>query len=186
MEKNENQLTQIFQKEEAFQTLTLINTWLSNMDVKVSLVLALVGALMGIIFSDDNPKAFQIIVQVIQTSGVAELNGGEIFAAILVAILYLSNFISLMCFMQVLKAKIKNPNNDSSLFFFRSINDMNLQDYIEKINQVTERELIEDLVEQIHTNSMICTQKVIWYNKGIKFLLVTIILWFLCVCFRLL
>lgn len=185
MGKNKNQLKQIFKKEDAFQTLTLINTYTSNMDIKVSFMLALVGALISIIFSNDIPRAFQIVIQVIQILGVAKLNGGEIFAAILVVILYISNFLSLMCFIQVLKAKVQNPNNASSLFFFGSISNMELQSYIRKVNQITESQLIEDLEEQIHTNSIICTQKVIWYNRGIKFLLVTVILWFLCMCFKL-
>ena len=45
--------------------------------------------------------------------------------------------------------------------------------------------MIDDLEEQIHTNSKICSLKAKWYNKGIKFLLVTVILWFVCMIFQL-
>lgn len=61
---------------------------------------------------------------------------------------------------------------------------MELQNYRDKVNHITEQELIGDLEEQIHTNSQICNQKAKWYNNGIKFLLITIILWFICMAFR--
>ena len=47
------------------------------------------------------------------------------------------------------------------------------------------KEMIDDLEEQIHTNSKICSLKAKWYNKGIKFLLATVILWFVCMIFQL-
>lgn len=45
--------------------------------------------------------------------------------------------------------------------------------------------MIDDLEEQIHTNSKICSLKAKWYNEGIKFLLATVILWFVCMIFQL-
>lgn len=61
---------------------------------------------------------------------------------------------------------------------------MELQNYKDRANSITEQELIEGLEEQIHTNSKICNQKAKWYNIGIKFLLGTVILWFVCMVFR--
>ena len=81
-------------------------------------------------------------------------------------------------------ARVKNLNNASSLFFFGSIGATELQIYKDKANQITEQDLIDDLEEQIYTNSRICNQKAKWYNNGIKFLLITIILWFICMAFR--
>lgn len=176
------QSQQIFKKDDAFQTLTLINTWTGNIDTKISFALALVGVLIGMIFSNGLPNVFQKITQV---SKLAELNGGEILAAILVGLLYFASFLSIVCFMWAIIARLKNPTNASSVFYFGSIEKMELQEYRDKMNQITERELIEDLEEQIHTNSKICNQKAKWYNRGIKFLLVTIVLWFICMTFRL-
>lgn len=61
---------------------------------------------------------------------------------------------------------------------------MELQNYKNEVNQITERKLMEDLEEQIHTNSRICNQKIKWYNNGIKFLLTTIVIWLVCITFR--
>ncbi|MDE6019648.1 MAG: hypothetical protein K2H01_01445 [Ruminococcus sp.] len=178
----QSQPQQTFKKDDAFQILTLINTWISNIDTKTSFALALASIFIGMIFTNGIPNAFQRIVDV---SELTELNRGEIYAVILVSLLCLASFLSIICFMMAIIVRVKNLNNATSLFFFGSIGKMELQSYREKANLITERELIDDLEEQIHTNSRICNQKAKWYNKGIMFLLATIVLWFVCVFFRL-
>ena len=164
-----------FKKEDAYETLGIINTWIGNMDTKVSFAL-------GVIFEKGIPNAFERITEV---SKLAELSGGEIIAAILVALLYLSSFISILCFMLSIIARVKNLNNASSAFFFGSIGNMTLENYKNAVKDMDEKEIVDDLEEQIHTNSKICSLKAKWYNKGIKFLLVTVILWFVCMIFQL-
>ena len=171
---NQNSTGQGFKKDDAYQTLSMINTWIGNIDTKISFALALAGVLIGMIFSGGLPNAFQRITQV---SKLSELNGGEIFAALLVGLLYCASFLSIVSFMWAIIARVKNLNNVSSLFFFGSIGAMELQNYRDKANHTTEQELID-------TNSRICNQKAKWYNNGIKFLLITIVLWFICMAFR--
>ena len=178
---NQNSTGQGFKKDDAYQTLSMINTWIGNIDTKISFALALAGVLIGMIFSGGLPNAFQRITHV---SKLSELNGGEICAVLLVGLLYCASFLSIVSFMWAIIARVKNLNNASSLFFFGSIGAMELQNYRDKANQITEQDLIDDLEEQIHTNSRICNQKAKWYNNGIKFLLITIILWFICMAFR--
>ena len=178
---NQNSTGQGFKKDDAYQTLSMINTWIGNIDTKISFALALAGVLIGMIFSGGLPNAFQRITQV---SKLSELNGGEIFAVLLVGLLYCASFLSIVSFMWAIIARVKNLNNVSSLFFFGSIGAMELQNYRDKANQITEQDLIDDLEEQIHTNSRICNQKAKWYNNGIKFLLITIVLWIICMAFR--
>lgn len=103
----------------------------------------------------------------------------------MVALLYLSSFISILCFMLSIIARVKNLNNASSAFFFGSIGNMTLENYKNAVKDMDEKEIVDDLEEQIHTNSKICSLKAKWYNKGIKFLLVTVILWFVCMIFQL-
>lgn len=171
-----------FKKDDAYETLGIVNTWIGNMDTKVSFALALAGVLIGVIFEKGMPSAFERITEV---SKLAELSGGEIIAAILVSMLYLSGFISILCFMLSIIARVKNLNNAPSIFFFGSIGNMKLENYKSAVKDKDEKELLDDLEEQIHTNSKICTLKAKWYNKGIKFLLVTVILWFVCIIFQL-
>ncbi len=173
---------QAFTKDDAYQSLNMINTWISNIDTKISFALALAGVIIGIIFSTGLPDALQRVGKV---SKLSELYGGEIIAAVLVCLLYIASFLSILYFMLSIIARVKNLNNTPSIYFFGSISVMDLQDYKYKVNNITEQEIIEDLEEQIHTNSKICNEKSKCYNRGIKFLLVTIILWFICMTFRL-
>ena len=62
---------------------------------------------------------------------------------------------------------------------------MTLENYKSAVKDMDEKEMIDDLEEQIHTNSKICSLKAKWYNEGIKFLLATVILWFVCMIFQL-
>ena len=82
-------------------------------------------------------------------------------------------------------ARIKNPNNFQSILFFGSIATMKLLDYKTKVNSMNQQEILEDLGEQIHINSMICNKKAKYYNKGMKLLMATIVIWFICMSFRL-
>lgn len=182
MDQDNNQFNQAFKKDDGFQALTIINTWIGNIDTKISFALALAGILIGMIFSNGVPGAF---IRVSEVSKLAELNGGEILAAVTVGLLYISSFISILFFMFAIIARVKDSNNAESLFFFGSISKMGLDDYRGKMNALTESELVKDIEEQIHTNSKICNLKATWYNRGIKVLLVTIVLWFICMSFGL-
>ena len=53
-----------FKKEDAYETLGIINTWIGNMDTKVSFALALAGVLIGVIFEKGIPNAFERITEV--------------------------------------------------------------------------------------------------------------------------
>ena len=183
-ESNEQQssVPSAFKKEDAYQSLEIINTWISNIDSKVSFALALVGVLMGFIFSQGVPSAFETISKV---QKLADLGGAEIIAGLLVSILYLSSLGCILCLVMAIVARTKETGNVTSAFFFGTISAMTLQDYKNKVGSITDEQLLEEVEEQIHTNSKICTLKSKWYNRGIKFLAVTIVLWFVCMVFQL-
>jgi hypothetical protein len=172
----------IFTKEDAYKTLEITNTWIKNIDDKVSYALALAGIVIGFVFGTGLPNSFKIVSGI---SKLEELNGGEIIGVILVCSLYIVSFLSILYFILAIISRIKNVNNAQSIFFFGSVTTMKLQDYKVRINSMSEQEIIEDLEEQIHTNSMICSKKVKCYNIGIRFFMATIILWFICMTFRL-
>lgn len=171
-----------FDKEDAYETLGIVNTWIGNIDTKVSFSLALSGALTGVIFDKGMPRIFRRIAEV---SNLQILSGGDIIGALLVASLYLSSFIAILCFMLSIIARVNNPSNAQSVFFFGSIGNMTLVNYKSSVKDMEEQDIIDDLEEQIHTNSMLCSLKAKWYNKGMKCLLATVILWFICMIFQL-
>ena len=171
-----------FDKEDAYETLGIINTWIGNIDTKVSFSLALSGALIGIIFDKGMPRIFKRIAEV---SNLKVLSGGDLIGTILVVLLYLASFISILCFMLSIIARVNNPSNAPSVFFFGSIGNMTLANYKKSIKAMNDQDIIDDLEEQIHTNSFICSLKAKWYNKGMKCLLAAVVLWFICMIFQL-
>lgn len=172
-----------YSREDAYKTLEIINGWIGNMDAKISFALAFVAILVGYIFSNGMPKIFGKIANVNKFS---ELSGVEIFAAVIVVLLYVISFASIGCLMIAVLARIKNSNGVESVFFFGTIGNMKLEKYKEKIDNLTDKEIITDLTEQIHTNSRICTKKAKWYNYGMRLLIFTVFLWFVCMIFRML
>ena len=165
MEEN-NQLNGVHTKEDVYRTLDMINNWINNIDTKVSFALALAGILMGFIFNmtlSDNEGTMVLV---------------------LTLLLYIANFGALLYFVLAITARVDNPNNAQSIFFFGSISTFKLVDYIEKTNNITEQEILEDLKEQVHTNSLICNKKVKHFIRGIKFLVATIFLLFIFMIFK--
>lgn len=168
-----------FSKEDAYKLLAIINTWISNFDSKSSLALGLLGVIMGFVFKGDKPI---LLPQLLKLLKLEEVSGYEIIVAIMIIGLHLSIIIAIIRFMIVITARINNPNKSTlkSKFFFGSICDFELDDYKNNISFMTDKDIINDLVEQIHTNSNICTIKAKNYKLGIYALFSTILFYFLC------
>ena len=66
MAQNDNQQHEYkaYKKEDAYETLGIINTWIGNMDTKVSFALTLAGVLIGVIFEKGMPNALKAIGKV--------------------------------------------------------------------------------------------------------------------------
>lgn len=175
-----NEQVQTFKKDDAYQTLNIINSWIGNIDTKVSFALAFVGVLIGSIFKEGLPKAFEKIGCV---SNVCKAEAIDIFAALLVILLYAVSFLAIIYFILAITARVHTQFQ--SIYFFGSISRMQLNEYKNKATNITEQELIEDLEEQIHTNSRICSLKASYYNKGLKGVFIAIGLWFICMIFQL-
>lgn len=172
-----------FSKDDAYQLLTIINTWISNFDSKCSFGLALVGILIGFTFTDSIPSSFTRLAGITK---LADLNACDVIGALMIVLLYLSSLCSLINLMLVMIARTKSPITSHSKFFFGSISDLELQNYKDKVSVMVDKDIIIDLEEQIHTNSKICTLKAKYYKRGMQALFVTALLWFACKIFRLL
>lgn len=182
LNSNNQQVNQVYTKEDAYQSLEMINTWISNIDTKVSFALALVGVIIGFVMEMGMPVSVQ---KVCGLSDGAKLTCVDIISVIIAMSLYIVSFLSIISFLLAVMARVENLNRKQSIFFFGSIGQMSFQNYRDIVKQMTEQEIIEDLEEQIHTNSKICIQKVKWYGIGMNFLVATIITWFICMFFRL-
>lgn len=178
--RNNEEEKQYFDKEDAYRTLELTNAWVGNVDTKISFALALVGVLSAFVFKGGLPSAFQTVID---KGNWSLITGGDIISVMIVSLLYLTSLSSLVFLLFGMIARTKA--NGDSLFFFGTIGAKKLEDYKSKINGYEEEHIKDDLIEQIHTNSQICKKKMWFYNKGMLLILVTVILWFVCMIFQL-
>lgn len=178
--KQQSKEEKVFSKDDAYQTLVMVNSWIGNIDAKVSFALAFVGVLIGSIFKEGLPNAFEKIGCV---TGICKAEATDILAALMVILLYGASFFAIICFILAITTRVRMQAE--SVFFFGSINKLQLNEYRNKVNNMSEQKLIEDLEEQIHTNSHICNLKAAYYNNGLKGLIITICFWFICMIFQL-
>ncbi|WP_455030808.1 Pycsar system effector family protein [Oribacterium sp.] len=163
----------MFEKEDAYKSLEITNSWIGNLDTKASFLLAYLSVVMGFVVSHGVPVVFS-------TTPTAPL-GMIYWAKIICAIgLYFSLILSAVFLLGTLTARINGKGNKPSLLFFGEISKQSLNDYKSKILNRTEDELIKDILEQIHTNAEICTKKSKYYNFGVKFVFVATVLYIAC------
>ena len=52
-----------YSREDAYQSLEMVNSWINNVDNKISYALAFIGVLIGFVFIQDTPKTIENISQ---------------------------------------------------------------------------------------------------------------------------
>jgi len=77
--------------------------------------------------------------------------------------------------------RLKNINTDKSLFYFGNIANLKLIDYFNEMEKLTEEEAKKQLLEQIHTNSIIAEQKMNNVKNSTKCLFILVILVFILI-----
>lgn len=166
-----------YSKEDAYQTIELINSWINNVDTKTSFALAYVAVLMGFAFAHGTPAVFKELMNTCPPT--KEI----IIKLILVLALYITSILAVTNLFMAIIARVKNDSGKKSMLFFGTISTMSLNDYKAKVLNMDERDIIKDLLEQVHTNSKICSLKIKKYNQGIIFLIIATVICFVSVAF---
>lgn len=171
-------------KDDAYQTLELINSWINNVDTKSSFGLAFIAALVGFIFYNigKTPLPIQEALELVQTCTFSMI---VFVQAIMIVALYISCLVSILMFLIALFGRAKNTSGKLSIMFFGTISQFSLNDYKAKTLNMNSRDITKDLVEQIYVNSKICTKKFKYYNWGMYALAVSTLLCFVCISFNL-
>ncbi len=173
MKESQNKRLIAFEKEDAYKSLELVNGWINNLDAKASFLLAYIAVVMGFAISCGCPEIFRAEVP-------DPITTGYIVKMALTIGLFLSLILSVVFLLGTLTARTKNNSGKYSMMFFGEIAKLSLNDYKAKVLNRTEDELIKDVLEQIHTNSIICTKKTGNYNKGIWCTLAGTFLYVIC------
>lgn len=158
-------------KEEKFKELERTDLWINNSDTKISYLFAVLGIVATIIFTNNS------IIEIIKNSikNLLKLDKQDIEN--ILSLIVIITFINLLIFIvrsiyflfKASTARINvNDINKDSILFFGSIASKTIEEFKEQINNQTEEELEEDIVEQIFINAKICNEKMKNYNKAIK------------------
>ena len=160
----------VLEKEDAYKSLETIFGWIGNMDTKASFLLAYLAVLIGFVVSNGKPN-----LPLPSPVGV-----WYVVKLICVIALYCTLLISVALFFSTLTARIKSKKDVKSLLFFGTIAGIPMNEYKSKVLYRDKDKQLEDIVEQIHINSEICTKKSKLYNIGIKTTFVETILYVAC------
>ena len=166
-------------KDEKFKELERTDLWINNSDTKISYLFAVLGIVATIIFTNNS------IIEIIKNSikNLLKLDKQDIEN--ILSIIVIITFINLLIFIvrsiyflfKASTAKINiNDINKGSILFFGSIASKTIEEFKEQINNKTEEELEEDIVEQIFINAKICNEKMKNYNKAIKNLKISMLI----------
>lgn len=161
-----------YNKDDAYQTLGLINSWINNVDTKASFALAFLAVVIGVCFNNGWPCAIDNIVNSLPKDRTCQ----DWIGAVAVVLLLVGCVLSALFLLLTLVAKTKNTSGKKSVMFFGTIAESSINDYKSKAMNMSDADLTKDLLEQVHTNSCICTAKFKRYNTGIKIMIPVFIL----------
>jgi hypothetical protein len=157
-------------KDDSYQKLEMINQWINNSDSKSSIVLGLVGIFFIIVFT--NTSFINNILEIIK-----KISEHIIFSDVL----YIMFFIVLVIFriygiwalikVLVPTIKLKNVKIKSYLLFESIAQYSNYKEYKDEYLKVSDDDIIDDLLNQIYQNSIICNKKYISFTNGLRYFL---------------
>lgn len=197
--KVNNVLMNKYSKEDAYKTLDMINMWIGNVDSKISYSLTFIGVLLGFFFTGKKPiqisqvlkKILMKIQQIFNKEYELIFKGIElkdIISVIILVLICIFIFKSIMACIYLYKgirgridSNVYEENEliTKSNIFWNSISSMKYLDFYKNINNLDESELLKDISSQIFINSKICTEKFENYNKGVGYIVDSIIIFFI-------
>lgn len=139
-------------------TFDNINVWINNVDNKISILLVFLVAIIGYTFSI-NKKI--------------NMNNIQTFIIMISIVLLVCG--CLLCIF-ALKGRIKSKINYTSILFFGSISKMDRKEYYDTLSKMDEKQLVNDIKNQIYINSCICSKKFKLYNFALDCLIISIFL----------
>lgn len=150
-----------YTREDAYNTLNIINEWIRSSDTKTSILITMIALFSGLSIS-----MYETIKGLINFSTNTFLST---VVFILIG-LYIGLFIATFyfSFMSLVARKGIKDINSESLFFFGNIANLKEDEFIEKTSNISEKDIINDLKEQIVINSMIANVKFKYFNYSLK------------------
>ena len=146
--------------------------WTENCDTKASVILAFIGVLVSVVFTSEYILgAIETQIKNIITYWHDGIGNFSILSTMMFISLFgFVAFMCLCCYYSILSLKANIRCADDSIIFFAKIALNTKEDYLEKVNKMTDEEFESDKLSQIHNCAVICDNKFKNYNKSIKYL----------------
>ena len=119
-------------REGAEFTLEQVNSWINNVDSKVSNALAFSGVLIGFILIQGTPQAFT------ELTAIEDIGFVSFLKAALVVSLYVVSLVAICFFLSAILCRVTVPSGIKSHLFFGAIQDMTYQEYCKEFKDLTE------------------------------------------------
>ena len=132
--------------ENAKYILDNIKEWINNVDIKISILIAFMGVILGYILIDSNIDFIERIVTTINNNS---LSFSKIAKGLLVLLLYFNTIFSIIKLIYALKGKInikefkESGVTLNSLVFYGSISKYNYEEFNKKIKNQTKQSNIK-------------------------------------------
>lgn len=160
--------------EYADKTYEQISGWINNCDSKASIMLALIGVFLSIAFTSDYllkgiTEELKVIIGLLSGNCLCRSWDSLILIILLgVSVFYLVK--ALRFLFVVLYARLDDSRKEDklSVSFYKSIGEQSYEEYKQRVINISEKQLTEDKLRQVHDCSKICTKKFLNYNNGIN------------------
>ncbi len=159
-------------KDDIYKNLENINSWINNSDTKASIVLGLNGVILSIIFTNDififkYIDIFKNVFKNINFSDILYIS----FTISAIAILIFGLYKLIKVLMPTLKISL-NSSKSSHTYFGEIANFDSCSEFIASLNELSEEDVIDDLLSQVYINSVICNNKFTNFKIGLKYSLI--------------
>ena len=142
-------------KEDAYKNLDIVNSWINNIDLKASFILAFLGILLGNILNVNNIEILKKFISIpINTMSLI-----EILRTIVVILLIISSMTSAILLILTLLARTKINNIPKSNYFFGNIANMDRIEFLNNFERMNEKTVKKEILNQVYVNSKICSCK---------------------------
>ena len=172
-------------KEYADLTYEQVSSWINNCDSKASILLALIGVILSIVFTNDFilggiTERINQVVNVFKEEASNSVCDIIITCAILIILVLSIGYLicSLSKMIQVLYARLDDSRDkeNPSVSYFRSIAAKSFDDYKSIVDGISKESLVDDKLHQVYDCSCICSRKFTLYNDGVKSMKIGLIL----------
>lgn len=145
--------------------------WINNVDIKISILIAFMGVLLGYILIDSNTD---IIYKIINSIATRNITCFKIIKGLFIVCLYGSTICSIIKLTFALKGKVdikdfkESGITINSLIFYGSISNKKYEDFKNCMLNQTKESNFNDILSQIYITSKICDNKFRNYNQGLN------------------